>query len=87
MICGSTAARTSVAAIHVGKTPTNDSTQVYARREGWNTIVTTAREPLSLWRGAVNDFRDPHLLELTAPVAEIEVRGQNSFHPATAGFE
>jgi hypothetical protein len=41
--------------------------------------VTTTREPLSFWRGAVNDFRDPHLLELTAPVAEIEVRGRNSF--------
>jgi hypothetical protein len=68
-----------VAAIHVGKTLTNDSTQVFARREGWNAIVTTAKEPLSFWRGAVNDFRDPHLLELTAPVAEIEVRGQNGF--------
>ncbi|MGA3282953.1 MAG: DUF4340 domain-containing protein [Verrucomicrobiota bacterium] len=68
-----------VAAIHIGKTLTNDSTRVFAKREGWNAIVTTAREPLSFWRGAVNDFRDPHLLELTAPVAEIEVRGQNSF--------
>src|SRR5208282_3802947 len=38
-----------------------------------------AKEPLSFWRGAVNDFRDPHLLELTLPVAEIEVRSQNSF--------
>ena len=66
-----------VAAIHIGKTLTNDSTQVFARREGWNAIVTTAKEPLSFWRGAVNDFRDPHLLELTAPVAEIEVRGQD----------
>jgi hypothetical protein len=68
-----------VAAIHIGKTLTNDSTQAFARREGWNTIVTTAKEPLLFWRGAVNDFRDPHLLELTAPVAEIEARGQNSF--------
>ncbi len=68
-----------VAAIHFGKTLTNDSTQVFARREGWNAIVTTVREPLSFWRGAVNDFRDPHLLELTVPVAEIEVRGQNRF--------
>ena len=42
-------------------------------------MSTTAREPLSPWRGAVNDFRDPHLLELTAPVAEIEVRGPNDF--------
>ncbi|MGD0350612.1 MAG: DUF4340 domain-containing protein [Verrucomicrobiota bacterium] len=69
----------SVAALHVGKTSTNDASRVFARRGDWNTIVTTAREPLAFWRGAVNDFRDPHLLELTAPVAEIEVRGLNSF--------
>jgi len=72
--------------VHVGKSPTNDATQVYAKREDWNTIVTnwstvvtTAREPLAPWRGAVNDFRDSRLFELTAPVAEIEVRGQNNF--------
>ena len=41
--------------------------------------MTTAREPLSPWRGSVNDFRDSHLLELTAPVAEIEVQGQDNF--------
>jgi hypothetical protein len=68
-----------LAALHVGKSPTNDATQVYARREGWNTVVTTAREPLALWRGVLNDFRDPRLFELTAPVAEIEVRGQTNF--------
>jgi len=68
-----------ISAIHVGKSPTNDPTQVFARRERWNAIVTTAKEPLSPWRGSVNDFRDSHLLELTAPVAEIEVQGQDNF--------
>jgi hypothetical protein len=68
-----------VAAVHVGKSPVNDVTQVYAKREGWNTVATTAREPLSPWRGAWNDFRDSRLFELTAPVAEIEVRGGNNF--------
>ena len=71
-----------VAALHVGKPLTNDATQVFVRREGWNTIAASAREPLSFWRGAMNDFRDPHLLELTAPVTGIEVRGQTNF----AGF-
>jgi hypothetical protein len=65
-------------AVHAGKSPTNDATQVYARREGWNTVFTTARDPLLSWRGAVNDFRDSHLLELTAPVTEIEIRSQSS---------
>jgi hypothetical protein len=68
-----------VTAIHTGKSPTNDASLVYARREGWNTIVTTAKDPLSPWFGTVNDFRDPYLLELSAPVAEIEVRGTNHF--------
>jgi hypothetical protein len=67
-----------VAAIHAGKSPADDATQVYAKREGWNTVVTTAREPLAPWRGAVNDFRDSRLFELTAPVAEIEVRGASN---------
>ena len=74
------------ATVHLGKSPTNDATQVYARREelnsvitNWNSVVTTAREPLAPWRGAVNDFRDTRLLELTAPVAEIEIRADNNF--------
>lgn len=66
-------------AIHTGKSPTNDLSLVYARREGWNTIATTAKDPLSPWFGTVNDFRDPYLLELSAPVAQIEVRGTNHF--------
>ncbi len=68
-----------VGALHVGKSPTNDPARVFARRGNWDVVVTTAREPLLPWRGAVNDFRDPHLLELTAPVAEIEVNGQTHF--------
>ena len=66
-------------AIHIGKSPTNDASQVHVKREGWNTVATTAKEPLSLWSGTVNDFRDPYLLELSAPIAEIEVQGSNNF--------
>jgi hypothetical protein len=68
-----------LSAIHVGKSLTNDPTQVFARRDGWHTMMTTAREPLSPWRSPVNYFRDSHLLELTTPVAEIEVRGGPHF--------
>jgi hypothetical protein len=66
-------------AIHIGKSPTNAASQVYARREGWNAIVTTAKEPLSPWHGAVNDFRNPYLFDLSVPVAKIEVQGRNNF--------
>jgi hypothetical protein len=65
-------------AIHAGKDMPGNAGQMFARREGWNAIVSTAKEPLAPWRGAVNDFRDKHLLELTAPVVEIEVRAENS---------
>jgi len=68
-----------VSAVHIGNSPTNDSSLVYARRHGWSTILTTAKEPLSPWFSPVNDFRDPYLFELSAPVAEIEVRGKNNF--------
>jgi hypothetical protein len=70
-----------VAAVHVGKNPPDDSAQVFAKREDWNAIVTTPDAPFASWRGAVNDFRDPYLFELTAtaPVAEIEMRGENNF--------
>ncbi|HTV76466.1 MAG TPA: DUF4340 domain-containing protein [Candidatus Baltobacteraceae bacterium] len=66
--------------IHAGKSPPDDPTQIYAKREGWDAIVTVPADSLSPWHGTVNDFRDPHLLELTAPVAEIEVTdGTNGF--------
>jgi hypothetical protein len=68
-----------ISALHTGKAAPSDATQIYAKREGWNAVFTTAAEPLAPWRGAVNDFRDPHLFELTAPVAEIEVHGPQNF--------
>jgi Domain of unknown function (DUF4340) len=69
-----------VAAVHIGKNSTNNPSQVFAKREGWNAIMATAKQPLSPWYGAVNTFRDPYLFELTAPVAEIEVRGPGTNH-------
>jgi hypothetical protein len=68
-----------LAALHAGKEVPRMAGEMYARREGWNTVVSTPKEPLQPWRGTFNDFRDPNLLELTAPVAEIEVRGPNNF--------
>jgi len=75
-----------VSAVHIGNSPTNDSSLAYAQRQGWDgravlwgTVLTTAKEPLSPWLGTVNDFRDPYLLELSAPVAEIRVRGKSDF--------
>ena len=67
-------------AVHAGKSLSENSPLLYARREGWNAVVAAGKDAFAAWRGAVNDFRDPHLLNLTAPVAEIEVDGgKNSF--------
>lgn len=67
-------------AVHVGKASTNDSTEVFAKRDRWNAVVTIPAQPLSAWTGAINDFRDPYLLELTTPVAEIEMIGPGTNH-------
>jgi hypothetical protein len=71
-----------ISALHTGKNATNatnDTAQIYARREGWDVVFTTPPAPLLPWHGTLIDFRDPHLLELTAPVAEIEMQGAHNF--------
>ena len=66
-------------AIHTGKEVTGAPGEVFARRQGLTAVVTTPKAPLSPWLGTINDFRDPNLVELTAPVAEIEMRGEHNF--------
>ena len=66
-------------AVHGGKEDTTNAGEIFARREGWGSVVTTPKESLAKWRGAVNDFRDHYLLGPTAPMAEIEMRGQDNF--------
>jgi len=74
---------TNAVGFHVGKSSTNDPASIFVRRDHWNAVATTAKDALSLWRGPVNDFRDPHLLELTAPVAEIDVTSTNPLQSFT----
>ncbi len=68
-----------VARLQFGKSPTNDSTQVFARRLGFPTIVTVPRGLLEPWLGTFNQFRDPHLVALSTNVAQIEIRGAEPF--------
>lgn len=65
--------------VAAGKTVPDKAGQVYARRENWNAVVTTSKDTFAPWRGTVNDYRDTHLMTLTSPVAEIEVRGEESY--------
>jgi len=62
-------------AVHAGKEAGTGG--VFARREGWPSIVTLPRDALADWQGAVSDFRDPNLLEFTAPLAEIEMHQED----------
>ena len=68
-----------VVRLQFGKSPTNDSTQVFARRAGVNAIVTVPRDLLDPWRGTFNQFREPHLVALPTNVAQIEIRGAEPF--------
>src|ERR1035437_7433486 len=68
----------TVARLQFGKSPTNDTRLVYARRIGVNAIVAVPKDLLAPWYARVNDFRDPSLVTLTAPVAEIDVRARDS---------
>ena len=68
-----------VAAYQFGRSPTNDSTQVFARRLGLSTIVTVSGDLLELWRGQLNQFRDPHVVSFTRPVDQLEFSGGESF--------
>jgi len=71
---------TNVAAVlGFGRSPSTNTAMVYARRQGTSTIVTVAREPLAPWRAPANDFRDPQLVAITRPAAQIEFRGGEAF--------
>ena len=67
------------ASIQLGKAVPENPILVYARRGSWNSIVTVTNDQFAAWRGAVNDFRDPHLLEITSPVSQISVGGSDPF--------
>ena len=65
--------------LQFGKSPTNDSTQVFARRVGLSTIVTVPRSLLEPWQGTFNQFREPHLVALPTNVTQIEIRSAEPF--------
>jgi hypothetical protein len=69
----------TVARLQFGKSPTNDTRLVYARRLGMNGIVAVPKDLLAPWYAQVNDFRDPFLLTWAGPVTAIDVRGQDNF--------
>lgn len=69
----------TLVALQFGKSPTNDSTLVYARRAEFPTIVTIERQALAPWLVPLEKFRDPYLITRQRAVDEIEVRGVENF--------
>jgi hypothetical protein len=69
----------TLALLQFGKSLTNDTRLVYARRLGMNGIVAVPKDLLAPWYARINDFRDPFLLTWTGLVTAIDVRGQDNF--------
>jgi len=69
----------SVATYQFGRSPTNDSTQVFARHLGLNAIVTVPNSFLEMWRGPLNQFREPRVVNFAGPVDQIEFTGGEPF--------
>jgi hypothetical protein len=69
----------TVLLLEFGKSPTNSPTQLYARRHDQNAVVMVPKELLAPWRGALEGFRDRHLITLPGRVDEIQVHAQDDF--------
>jgi Domain of unknown function (DUF4340) len=61
-------------ALHLGKDSTESAGQIFAKREGWNSIVTAAKGNFLPWRGSANDFREARLLDFPTNVTKIETQ-------------
>jgi hypothetical protein len=68
-----------VATLQFGRSPTNDSTQVFARRAGLQAVVTVPTDFLEPWRQPLNVFRDPRVVSFAQPVDRIEFLGGDPF--------
>jgi hypothetical protein len=69
----------SVLDLQFGKSPTNDSAQIFARRKNRNAIVTVGKEQFEAWRSPLETFRDHHLVVVTRALDAIEVHGDDNF--------
>jgi len=69
----------TLALLQFGRNPTNDPTQVFARREGLGSVTTVPAETLAPGYAQFSEFRDRRLLSFPPEAAEIEVRGGEGF--------
>jgi hypothetical protein len=70
----------AVAALQVGRSPTNRPGLVFARRDAPGSIVEVAKEPLQAWLAPYTNFLDQHFISLSPSLVEsITVQGDDSF--------
>ncbi|MFO1489227.1 MAG: DUF4340 domain-containing protein [Verrucomicrobiota bacterium] len=62
-----------------GRSPTNDATRVYARRNDENTVMLVSKELIEPWHAAHETFRDRHLVTPSGPLSAIEFHGLEQF--------
>ena len=62
-----------------GKNLTGETNQIYARRNGENTVLTVAADALEPWHAAHETFRDRQLVSPTGPLAAIEFHAAEDF--------
>ncbi|HMP81792.1 MAG TPA: DUF4340 domain-containing protein [Verrucomicrobiota bacterium] len=68
-----------VTALRFGKTPTNDTALIYAKRDGIASVVTVSAGPVAPWRARVDDMRDRHFVTFDHEIGAFEFRGENNF--------
>lgn len=68
-----------VAALQFGRSPTNNTKLIYARRSGHDNVLAVPKEALAQWRMGPDDFRDRHLVDFTALPDAIEFQGVDQF--------
>lgn len=70
----------SVAHLQFGSSPTNDTTQLYAKRVGQPTVVLVPAEWINPWRARFEEFRDRYIVRLPPiELDAVEVIGEENF--------
>jgi hypothetical protein len=67
------------AALHFGRSPTNDAKLLFARRAGSDSVVAVPAAAFEQWRAPASEFRDRHLVSLQSLPASIEIAGEDRF--------
>lgn len=68
-----------LASLQFGRATTNDAQQIYAKREGVDSVVVVTAQPVIPWRARVDEMRDRHFVTYDRELGGIELRGDTEF--------